>query len=362
MSEFSINLLFSENPVITNEDLVKMSLKEKMGAVAENGNVDPNSNPEPFEQTEIVSDYLMDTLYNKKRVPYIEKNNGNICLKEKADYSMAIEHYNKALFAIKVLCEDRNLDAGFEYVEKVIKEVEIPVCSNLTLCYLKTGDNQNVIKYANKILEDDENNAKILYRRGMAYTNIMEFEKAKNDLMKANKLEPSDKMILKGLQTFKEKKYNYKYKTQQICQKIFDKNSEKLYEEKEVAPKDEKEEEEKKEMVGNLERGSVPYYTNKIIELGFAVPLLVYKGLLEKPTGKVLNLASSALTLTDYIPIVGGLWKRTRSGTARVLRDQMGKILDRKNVKKTEEVAEKAESTMKEVSNEESKDDDKKTQ
>lgn len=67
------------------------------------------ANPEPFEQDEIVEEYPMDTLYNKKRVPYIEKNNGSIMLTKNSDYAKAIVHYNKALFAIKLIVDDPNL-------------------------------------------------------------------------------------------------------------------------------------------------------------------------------------------------------------------------------------------------------------
>lgn len=294
----------------------------------ENGGVDPNVNPEPFEQTEVISDYPMNNLYNKKKVPYIEKNNGGIYIKTHGDYKTAIEHYNKALFSIKILLEDQNLNVGDEYAEKVINEVEIPVSSNLTLCYLKVEDYQNVIKYADKILQVEEDNVKILYRKGMAHTQLMDFEQAKEALMKANKIEPNNKMILEGLKAFKQKKYDYKYKTQQICQKIFDKDSETLY------PDNDKKEEEKKE-TNELEQGSIPFYLNKTLELGFALPLLVYKGLLEKPTSKVLNFGASLITLPDCLPVVGGLWKKTRSGTARVLRTQFARILDRKSKPKS---------------------------
>ena len=218
---FLMNYCILGSPL--DKKLDQMMEESKSGGLDENGGVDPNANPEPFEQTEVVSDYRMDTLYNKKRVPYIEKNNGTIMLKDHSDYRAAIEHYNKALFSIKILIEDQNLNVGEDYTLKVIKEVEVPVSSNLTLCYLKGGDYHSVIKYAEKLLMVEPENVKILFRRGMAYTHLMEFEKAKDDLMKANKLEPKNKQIIEGLKTFKEKKYEYKYKTQKICKKIFDK-------------------------------------------------------------------------------------------------------------------------------------------
>lgn len=111
----------------------------------------------------------MNNLFNKKKVPYIEKNNGSIMLKEK-NYTKAVEFYNKSLFSIKILTEDRELNVGEEYIVRVIQEVEMAVNSNLTLCYLKLGDYEQVIKYAGKVLSMEPNNVKILYRRGMAYT------------------------------------------------------------------------------------------------------------------------------------------------------------------------------------------------
>jgi Flp pilus assembly protein TadD len=57
---------------------------------------------------------------------------------------------------------------------------------------LKVADYDSVIKYANKLIEDNPDNAKYLYRRGMAYTHKMEFAKAREDLNKAKKLAPHD--------------------------------------------------------------------------------------------------------------------------------------------------------------------------
>lgn len=349
-----------ENPVIT-EELDNLDEEDKIGHLDEEDKED-NRNPEPFEQTEVVDDYLMDTLYNKKRVPYIEKNNGSIVLTQQGDYKRAIEHYNKALFSIRLLIEDRNLNIGEDYVQKVIKEVEIPTSSNLTLCYLKEGDYQSVIKYANKLLSTEEDNVKILYRRGMAYTHLNEFEKAKEDLMRANKLEPNNKTVLEGLKIFKQKKYDYKYKTQKICKKIFDKETPTLY------PEEGKEERKqpKAPRVENtqLEKGSVPYYLGKVLELGFAIPLVMYKGLLQKPTESLLGVGCKIISIPDHLPIVGGLWKRTRSGAAGILRSQFAKVLDRAEAQQEEPVknTQVNDDVIKEEPEEENKEDDKKNQ
>lgn len=122
------------------------------------------------------------------RVPYIEKQNGNIYAK-RADFDRAIMHYNKSLFALKMIFEsDQGLIQDQETAIKFIKEIEIPVALNLGLCYLKTEQYHYAIKYCTQVLEKDDENDKALYRRGMAYLGIGELNKAKQDLMKAHNL------------------------------------------------------------------------------------------------------------------------------------------------------------------------------
>jgi len=40
--------------------------------------------------------------------------------------------------SVKFLAEDQTEEADFDYLEQLIKEVEIPGSMNLSLCYLKT--------------------------------------------------------------------------------------------------------------------------------------------------------------------------------------------------------------------------------
>ena len=83
---------------------------------------------------------------------------------------------------------------------KYIKEVEIPVSLNLGLCYLKCEQYHYAIKYCSNVLEKEEENDKALYRRGMAYLGIGEFNKARTDLKLAYDLtEGKDNNVIKGL-------------------------------------------------------------------------------------------------------------------------------------------------------------------
>lgn len=148
----------------------------------------------------------------------------------------------------------------------------------------------------------------------------MQFDQAKADLVKANKLEPTNKEILEAFKIFKQKKYEYKYKTQKIWQTIFDKENSGLYKEKEQVKEEEEEVKEQKSIAG---------YLNVIVQVGLAVPLVIYKKVLERPTVFALGVGEKVLSLTDRIPICGCLCKRTRSGAANIVRRQFSKLLDK---------------------------------
>ena len=67
-----------------------------------------------------------------------------------------------------------------------IVDIELPVCLNLGLCYLKLNRYHHAINYCSQALDKDENNEKALYRRGLAYLNVGELNKARVDLQLAN--------------------------------------------------------------------------------------------------------------------------------------------------------------------------------
>ena len=100
------------------------------------------------------------------KVPYIEKENGNIYAR-KAMFKEAIIHYNKSLFSLKCLFDkESGLITEEEQAVKLIREIELPVCLNLALCYNKTEQWHYTIKYASQALEKEPQSSKALFRRG----------------------------------------------------------------------------------------------------------------------------------------------------------------------------------------------------
>ena len=116
---------------------------------------DPNLGTK--NQSEVVEEYSTRSKEDKLLVPYIEKYNGNIYANKK-DYEHAIMHYNKALFAMKMLFENEDhIIEDQETAVRFIKEIEIPVCNNLALAYLKEEHFHYAIKYATQVIEKQDN-------------------------------------------------------------------------------------------------------------------------------------------------------------------------------------------------------------
>ena len=93
----------------------------------------------------------MKTFGEKLMVPYIERFNGNVAVRRN-DMELAVKHYNKALFGMKMIFEsdkEKFLQPSTrEEAVKYIREIEIPCCLNLAHCYNKLGDYHLAIKYA----------------------------------------------------------------------------------------------------------------------------------------------------------------------------------------------------------------------
>ena len=125
----------------------------------------------------MVDDYEMGSWESRIKAPYIERFNGNICVKQN-EMNKAIKHYNKSLFALKMIFDgnkDRFLNNPSEAIE-FVREIEIPCSLNLSHCYNKIGEYHYAIKYASDVLKNDDENVKISKTRKLP---IKSFENLK---------------------------------------------------------------------------------------------------------------------------------------------------------------------------------------
>merc|ERR1719397_667418 len=76
-------------------------------------------------------------------------------------------------------------------LKKLLKDADIlrETCfNNISAVYAKLGDWEKSLEKAQIVLDMDEKNQKALFRSGVAYRNMKEFEKAKESLLDAQKI------------------------------------------------------------------------------------------------------------------------------------------------------------------------------
>jgi len=94
--------------------------------------------------------------------------------------------------------------------EKEIQALNMAIHLNMALCHLKQNKLDRVVDDCNKVLQLDSNNIKALFRRGQAYLQLRDSDKAAEDLNKAASLDPADKAIqaeIRRLKAFEKAHY-----------------------------------------------------------------------------------------------------------------------------------------------------------
>ena len=104
--------------------------------------------------------------------------------------------YSKALKYLVPVDPDIQLEVeSLQDYEKEIFSLQCVLMLNLAACQLKFGQYSLVVKNCNRVLEVEADSVKALYRRGQALALINDLDGAREDLVKAKKLEPSNKAI-----------------------------------------------------------------------------------------------------------------------------------------------------------------------
>lgn len=171
--------------------------------------VDPRDpypfNPEDYEEPLVV----------EKKLQVVEqiRQLGNDLFKEQK-FNEASKKYSKAL---KYCAED--FPSPDEKTQ--LDNAKVPCLLNRAACYLKLKRAQDAVDDCSAVLLIDSNNVKAYFRRGQAYIDLKNDDKAKIDLLAASKLNPSDKAVTQMLAEIKQREDKYKNKEKEMAARMF---------------------------------------------------------------------------------------------------------------------------------------------
>lgn len=116
------------------------------------------------------------------------KNKGTALYKEK-QFEDAIAEWSEAMDFVEYI------DEPTEEQEKQALDIKLSLHLNTAQAHLLLKDYKETIVECSKALDMSKDNVKALFRRGTAHRFMANFELAKADLVRANKLDPSNKAV-----------------------------------------------------------------------------------------------------------------------------------------------------------------------
>ncbi len=103
----------------------------------------------------------------------------------------------------------------------LFNELKLNLSQNLLLAYLKLKEFDKSKVLADKLLSENSNNIKVLYRRALSYMGLGDFENAKKDLNLALNIEPNNQEVINELRNIKERQKIQKEKEKAVFGKMF---------------------------------------------------------------------------------------------------------------------------------------------
>eukprot|EP00744_Colponema_vietnamica_P008365 GILI01011935.1.p1 GENE.GILI01011935.1~~GILI01011935.1.p1 ORF type:complete len:328 (+),score=76.04 GILI01011935.1:474-1457(+) len=99
-----------------------------------------------------------------------------------------------------------------ETQKELSRKLKLSCLSNTCVCRAKLGEWREVVLSANKALELDKENVKVLFRRGQAMLETGEWEAAREDLTRVKELDPENREVKVELARLKKKVEEHKAK------------------------------------------------------------------------------------------------------------------------------------------------------
>uniref|UniRef100_A0A7N0VHV2 peptidylprolyl isomerase n=1 Tax=Kalanchoe fedtschenkoi TaxID=63787 RepID=A0A7N0VHV2_KALFE len=144
------------------------------------------------------------------------KMDGNTLFKEEK----LEEAMNQYEMAIAYMGDDFMFQLFGKYRDMALA-VKNPCHLNMAACLIKLKRFNEAIGHCSIVLAEDENNAKALFRRGKAKSELGQTEAAREDFLKARKHAPEDKAIARELRILAEQDKAVYQKQKEIYKGLF---------------------------------------------------------------------------------------------------------------------------------------------
>ena len=101
------------------------------------------------------------------------------------------------------------------------EELRDNYCNNLAACHFKWANHRSVISLSTPVIQRDPAAVKALYRRGVSYLNLKEFDLSSADLVAAHKIDPSNRAVNEKLGQVKQRRNSAQAEIKETYSKMF---------------------------------------------------------------------------------------------------------------------------------------------
>ncbi|XP_061462545.1 tetratricopeptide repeat protein 9C [Rhineura floridana] len=174
---------------------------------------------------------LGETMEQRLQQAQTFKEEGNHCYKQ-SRFRDAVSRYHWALLQVKGL--DPSVPSPLQEFgaerppvtpeqEKVLHSIQSDCYNNLAACLLQMEpvNYDRVKEYSLKVLERQPENAKALYRAGVAFYHLRDYDRARHHLLAATSKQPKDTSVKRYLQLTESQLSSYHQKEKQLYMGMF---------------------------------------------------------------------------------------------------------------------------------------------
>ncbi|XP_012257843.2 tetratricopeptide repeat protein 9C [Athalia rosae] len=162
------------------------------------------------------------TLQEKYKVA-LEYKEAGVGLHKSARIVDAFHKFSQACKVLITLEPIEDIEMS-EQLREDIQNLRKVLYNNMAECHLIRKNFEHTISLCNKVLQRDKNNVKAIYRRGVAYENLRDYENALVDMEQVVSVQPKNTIARQKLVAYRQKVHEAKRKSDDIVRRMFSLN------------------------------------------------------------------------------------------------------------------------------------------